>query len=88
MAANHKNRLIPLSPLMWWIVYIDYKNVNSCTLQDHLPMCFMDQILERQDRRGRYFFLDGYSIYNQIFVTTEDEEIPIFTCLYGNFMFK
>ena len=32
--------------------------------------------------------LDGYSSYNQISISPEDQEKTIFTCLYGTFAFR
>ncbi|XP_075096304.1 uncharacterized protein LOC142174413 [Nicotiana tabacum] len=38
--------------------------------------------------RSFYFFLDGYSSYNQINIALEDQEKTIFTCPYGTFAFS
>ena len=35
-----------------------------------------------------YCFLDGYSGYNQIAISPEDQEKTTFTCLYGTFAFR
>ena len=35
-----------------------------------------------------YFFLDGYSGYNQIYIAPEDQEKTTFTCPYGTFAFR
>ena len=35
-----------------------------------------------------YFFLDGYSGYNQITLAPEDQEKTTFTCPYGTFTFR
>ena len=35
-----------------------------------------------------YCFLDGYSGYNQITITLEDQEKMKFMCLYGTFPFR
>lgn len=34
-----------------------------------------------------FYFLDGYSGYNQIAITPEDQEKTIFTCPYDTFAF-
>ena len=35
-----------------------------------------------------YYFLDGYSRYNQTAIALEDQEKTIFTCPYGTFAFR
>ena len=35
-----------------------------------------------------YYFFDGYSGYNQIYITSEHREKTTFTCPYGTFAFK
>ena len=35
-----------------------------------------------------FFFLDGYSRYNQIAIALEDHEKTTFTCPYGTFSFR
>ena len=44
------------------------------TKKDHFPLPFMDQILERVAYHEFYYFLDGYSGYNQIEIALEDQE--------------
>ena len=43
------------------------------TRKDHFPLPFMDQILEKVAGHGFYYFLDGYSSYNQIEIVLEDQ---------------
>ena len=45
-------------------------------------MPFMDQMLDRLAGKGWYYFLDGYSGYNQISIAREDQEKTTFTCPY------
>ena len=35
-----------------------------------------------------YYFIDGYSRYNQIAISLEDQEKTTFTCPYGTFAFR
>ena len=49
---------------------------------------FMEQMLDRLAGKGWYYFLDGYSGYNQISIALEDQEKTTFTCIYGIFTFK
>jgi len=48
----------------------------------------MDQILERLTSKAYYYFLDGYSGYNQIVVNPEDQEKTVFTCHFGIFAYR
>jgi len=66
-------------------VCIDYHKLNSVTCKDHFLLPFIDQILERLARHEYYCFLDGYSRYNQIPITPEDQEKITFTCPFGMF---
>ena len=48
-------------------------------------MPFMDQMLDRLAGKGWYYFLDGYSGYNQIYIAPKDQQKTTFTCPYGIF---
>ena len=51
-------------------------------------MPFIDQMLDRLARHPHFYFLDGYSSYNQISITPEDQEKTTFTCPYDTFAFR
>ena len=55
-------------------VCIDYRKLNAATYKDHFPLPFIDQMLERLVGHEYYYFLDGYSGYNQIPITPKDQE--------------
>ena len=64
---NEKNMLImPSRTVMGWRICIDYYKLNKATLNDHFPLPFLDQVLDRLARHDYYGFLYGYSGYNQI----------------------
>lgn len=79
VVPNKNNKLVPMSSVTGWRVCMDYRKLNSWTEKDHFSMLFMDQILDRLADRGWYCFLDGYSGYNQICITLEDQEKTTFT---------
>ena len=56
---------------------MDYRKLNSLTENDNFSMPFMDQMLDRLAGNGWYCFLDGYSGYNQISITPEDQGIQL-----------
>lgn len=51
-------------------------------MRDHFPLSFIDQMLDRLAGKEIYCFLCGYSDYNQITITPEDQEKITFTCPY------
>ena len=61
---NEKNELIPTRTVIGWRVCIDYKKLNTVTRNDHYPLPFIDQMLDRLACHPHYCFLDGYSGYN------------------------
>ena len=85
---NEKNELITIRIVTGWRVCIDNKKLNTSTRNDHYPLPFIDQMLDRLARHYHYYFLDGYSGYNQIAIAPEDQEKSTFTCPYGTFAFR
>ena len=70
---NEKNELIPTRTVIGWRVCIDYGKLNTATIKDHYPLPFIDQMLDKLARHSHYYFLDGYSSYNQIAIAPEDQ---------------
>jgi hypothetical protein len=70
-----------------WRVCIDYHKLNTATRKDHFPLPFIDQMVERLAGHKYYYFLDGYSGYNQVLVDPEDQEKTTFTCPFGTFTY-
>ena len=85
---NEKNELIPTRTVTRWRVCIDYRKLNTATRKDHFPLPFIDQMLDRLVGHPHFYFLDGYSGYNQIAIASEDQEKTTFTCPYGTFAFR
>ncbi|KAM1908066.1 hypothetical protein ACFX14_027627 [Malus domestica] len=88
MVTNAKNKLVPTQIQTGLGVCIDYRKLNATTRKDHFPLPFIDQMLERLAGYAFYCFLDGYSGYNQIVITPEDQEKTIFTCPFGTFSYR
>nr|GEW77270.1 hypothetical protein [Tanacetum cinerariifolium] len=61
VVENEENELIPTRLVTGWRVCIDYRKLNEATQKDHIPLSFMDQMLERLARNEYYCFLDGFS---------------------------
>nr|GEW32738.1 reverse transcriptase domain-containing protein [Tanacetum cinerariifolium] len=88
VVENEDNELIPTRLVMGWRVCIDYRKLNEATRKDHLPLPFMDQMLERLVGNQYYCFLDGFSSYFQIPIDPKDQEKTTFTCPYGTFAYR
>ena len=67
---------------------IDYRKLNANTRKDHFPLPFVDQMLERVAGHEFYYFIDGYSGYNQIEIALEYQEKITFTYPFSTFTFR
>jgi hypothetical protein len=85
---NAAGELIPQHTTTEWRVCIDNQKLNSHTRKDHFPLLFIDKIVERLAGQSYYFFLDGYSGYNQVAVDPQDQEMTTFTCPFGTFAYR
>ncbi|CAN6583472.1 unnamed protein product [Malus baccata var. baccata] len=88
VVKNAENELVPTRIQTGWRVCIDYRKLNATTRNDHFPLPFIDQMLERLVGHSFYCFLDGYSGYNQIVIAPDDQEKPTFTCPFGTFAYR
>ncbi|KAH9792872.1 hypothetical protein KPL71_004324 [Citrus sinensis] len=88
VVTNADNELIPTRVTTGWRVCIDYRKLNSVTRNDHFPLPFIDQMLDRLAGHEFYCFLDGYSGYNQIPIAPKDQEKTTFTCPFGTFAYR
>jgi hypothetical protein len=69
-------------------LYVDFRNLNRCSLKDNYPLPKMDYILQRVVNAKRMSMLDGYSGYNQISIVEEDKKKTTLTTPWGTFMYK
>ncbi|KAM2151443.1 hypothetical protein ACFX1R_045886 [Malus domestica] len=88
VVKNVEDELVPTCIQTGWRVCIDYRKLNNTTRNDHFPLPFIDQMLERLAGHSFYCFLDGYSGYNQIVIAPEDQEKTTFTCPFGTFAYR
>ena len=72
MVQNDKGEEVSTRLTPGWRVCIDYRKLNNVTRNDHFPLPFMDQVLERVSGHSFYCVLDGYSGYFQIEIVVED----------------
>ena len=83
-----KNERIPTRTMTRWRVCIDYRKLNTATRNDHFPLPFINQMLDKLAGHSHYCFLDDYSGYNQIAIALEDQEkttshVPMTPMLLG-----
>ena len=64
IVANEKNERISTRMVTRWRVCMDYMKLNKATMEDHFPLPFIDQMLDRLAGKQYYCFLNGYSDYN------------------------
>ena len=56
--SNEKNELIPTRIVTIWRVCIDYRKLNTTTINDDYPLPFIDQMLHRLVGHPYFYFLD------------------------------
>jgi hypothetical protein len=88
VVKNEKNELIPQRIMTGWQMCIDYRKLNKATKKDHLPLPFIDEMLERLANHAYFCFLDGYSGFVQIPFHPDDQHKTTFTCPYGTFAYR
>ena len=88
MIINEKNELLLTRTVTGWRIYINYRRLNKVTGKNHFPLPFINKMLDRLAGNEFFYFLDGYSGYNQITMAPEDQEKTTFTCPYGTFAYQ
>ena len=88
VVPNAEGDLVPMRTTTGWRRCIDYRKLNVVTRKDYFPLPFLDQTLESVAEHVFYYFLDGYSAYNQIEIAPEDQENTTFTCPFGIYAYK
>ena len=53
---NERNELIPTTTVTGWRVCIDYRKLNTTTRNDHFPLPFIDQMLDRLAGHPSFLF--------------------------------
>ena len=69
------------------IICVDYRELNKATKKYDFLMPFIDQVLDGLMGKKLFFFLDGFSGYNQIQISPEDQDKTSFTYPWGTFSY-
>ena len=71
-----------------WRICVNYQELNKATKKDHFPLPFIDQVLDGLAGKKIFSFLDGFSGYNQIQISPEDQDKTTFTFPWGTFAYQ
>jgi len=88
VVKNKDDELVPTRIQSGWRICIDYRKLNAAMRNDHFPLPFINQIMERLARHKYYCFLDGYSGYNQVPGDIEEQEKTKLTCPLGTLAYR
>ena len=67
---------------------IDYRKLNKAIKKDHFPLPFINEMLEWLAKQSYFYFLYGYSGYDQIPIHPDDQSKTTFTCPYGTYAYR
>jgi hypothetical protein len=69
-------------------VCVDYRDLNKAYPKDNFHTPFIDQIIDDCAKCEVLSFMDGFSGYNQIEITTEDQHKTTFIYPWGTFAYR
>ena len=55
-------------------ICVDYRDLNRASLKDNFPLPYIDTLVDTMSKHSLFFFMDGFSGYNQIRMAPEDME--------------
>ena len=67
---------------------MDYRDLNQASPKDNFPLPHIDILVDNTTHFALFFFMDGFSGYNQIKMEPEDMEKITFSTLWGTFCYK
>jgi hypothetical protein len=66
---------------------VDFRNLNKACPKDEFPLPNMDLLIDSAAGHAMFSFMDGFSGYNQIRMSTKDAEKNAFRTPIGNFYY-
>jgi len=69
-------------------ICVDYRDLNRASPKENFPLPHIDILVDNTTNFALFSFMDGFSSYNQIKMTSEDMEKTIFVTLWGTFYYK
>ena len=67
---------------------VDYQDLNRASPKDNFPLPYIDTLVDNTAQNSLFFFMDGFSGYNQIRLVPEDKEKTTFVTMWGTFCYK
>ena len=67
---------------------MDFRNLNMASEKDNNPIPPMDQILQKVVGSEMFSLLDGFSGYNQVLVSLDEQLKTTFRTPWGTFAYK
>ena len=69
-------------------VCVDYRDLNKASPKDDFPLPHIHILLDNAANNHRFYFVDGYSGYNQIRMKEEDKLKTTFITQWGTFCYR
>ena len=67
---------------------VDYRDLNKASPKNNFPLSHIDTLVDNTAKHSLFFFMDGFSGYNQIRMASEDMENTTFLTMWGTFCYK
>ena len=67
---------------------VDYRDLTRDSPKDNSPLPHIDILVDNMTNFALFYFMDGFSGYNQIKMAPEDTEKMTFVTLWGTFCYK
>lgn len=84
--AEWISNIVPMAKLTWGIcICIDFRYLNKACPKDNFPLPNIDIIMDQIVGHAMLFLMDGFSGYNEIKITLEDQHNSAFTCPWGTY---
>ncbi|KAA3465493.1 RNA-directed DNA polymerase (Reverse transcriptase), Ribonuclease H-like protein [Gossypium australe] len=68
--------------------HVDYRDLNKASPKDNFPLPYIDTLVDNMASYSLFFFMDGFSGYNQIKMHPEDMDKTTFVTMWGTFCYK
>jgi hypothetical protein len=69
-------------------VCMEFHDLNKACPKDNFPTPFIDQIVDECIGYEVFYFMDGFSGYNQIQINPKDQHKTTFICPWGKFSYR
>ena len=67
---------------------VDYRDLNRASPKDNFPLPHIDTLVDNTAKHALFSFMDRFSGFNQIRMTSEDMKKTTFLTMWGIFCYK